>query len=263
MKNFNQFHPYHIVNPSPWPYTMSVYVYLLTNGTVIFMYYNIKIFTLVSLFGIIFVMFSWFWDIIIESTFQGNHTKRVVKGLKIGFILFVLSEVMLFFSFFWAFFHCSLSPSIEIGIIWPPIGITPINPFGIPLLNTAILLSSGATVTWAHYAIIANKRDSSLKGLRYTIYLGIVFTLFQIFEYFESPFSIADSVYGSCFFILTGFHGFHVFVGTVFLTVCFFRHYFFHFTKTHHVGFEAASWYWHFVDVVWIFLFICVYWWGS
>ena len=178
-------------------------------------------------------------------------------------ILFILSEVCLFFSFFWAFFHSSLVPTVEIGAVWPPRGVDPLNPFSVPLLNTVVLVSSGATVTWTHHAIISGKRKEAIIGLVFTVFLGILFTGLQAMEYYEAPFTISDSVYGSTFFLTTGAHGAHVLIGSSFLLVCLLRLIYYQFTRHHHFGFEAAVWYWHFVDVVWLFLFIFMYWWGS
>ena len=236
---------------------------MTTIGSVIYFHYSFIILSALGLICVLTCLFFWCRDVVRESTFQGHHTKRATQGLKMGFILFIVSEVLLFFSFFWAFFHSSLSPAVEIGCNWPPLGINPLDPFSVPLLNTTILLSSGATVTWAHHSIVSGDRNEALTGLLCTVILGIIFTCLQAFEYVEAPFSIADSVYGSVFFIATGFHGFHVIVGTIFLFVCLIRLNNFHFTRTHHLGFEAASWYWHFVDVVWLFLYVCIYWWGS
>lgn len=205
----------------------------------------------------------WWRDVIRESTFQGNHTKKVVKGIKIGIILFIVSEIIFFSSFFWTFFHSSLSPSIEIGINWPPKSIKSFNPIEIPLLNTIILISSGVTITWSHQRLLANKKKKSIKSIYLTILLGIYFTFLQKWEYTQARFTISDSVYGSTFFITTGFHGIHVIVGTIFLSVCAIRIKIIHFSNKRHLGFEAASWYWHFVDVVWILLYICMYWWGN
>lgn len=205
----------------------------------------------------------WFKDIIREATYQGFHNKTVIWGLKMGFIMFIISEILFFVSFFWGFFHSSLSPSVEIGICWPPVGIESLDPFSVPLLNTIILLSSGVTVTWSHHSLIKGRKNWTILGLNLTCLLGIVFTLCQAFEYFQAPFCLSDSVYGSTFFVPTGFHGLHVIIGTIFLIVCSWRMYNIHFTKNHHFGFEAASWYWHFVDVVWLFLFVSIYWWGS
>nr|UAV89295.1 cytochrome c oxidase subunit 3 [Cladonema multiramosum] len=256
------YHPYHLVDPSPWPYVMACGVLLTTLGTVIYFHYSQLFLVLLGLISIAMCMFLWLKDVVRESTFQGYHTKIAVTGLKIGFLLFIVSEVLFFFSFFWAFFHSSLSPSVEIGVMWPPTGIHPLNPFSVPLLNTAILLSSGATVTWAHHSIVSGDRSNALTGLTLTVILGFIFTALQAMEYVEAPFSIADSVYGSTFFVATGFHGLHVIIGTIFLFVCLIRLNYSHFTQSHHFGFEAASWYWHFVDVVWLFLYVCIYWWG-
>lgn len=256
------YHPYHLVDPSPWPYVMACGAFLTTLGAVIYFHYSQLSLLVLGLFIIVLCMLSWFKDIIREATYQGYHTKIAVHGLKLGFLLFIVSEVLFFFSFFWAFFHSSLSPSIEIGMMWPPIGINPLNPFSVPLLNTAILLSSGATVTWAHHSLVFGNKTEAIVGLSFTVLLGIIFTALQAFEYVEAPFCIADSVYGSTFFVATGFHGLHVIIGTIFLFVCLVRLNSSHFTRTHHFGFEAASWYWHFVDVVWLFLYVCIYWWG-
>lgn len=214
-------------------------------------------------FMILFMMFCWWRDIIREGTFEGQHTKSVQAGLKMGMLLFIVSEIMFFFAFFWAFFHSSFNPNLALGGVWPPIYITTLDPWQIPLLNTCLLLSSGASVTWAHHAIVGGSKFQASVALVFTVLLAIIFTALQGFEYITAPFTISDSVYGSCFYMATGFHGFHVMVGTLFLIVCFCRLNLNHFTREHHFGFEAAAWYWHFVDIVWLFLFITVYWWGS
>jgi cytochrome c oxidase subunit 3 len=216
-----------------------------------------------SLVSIAFIIIQWWRDVIREGTYQGLHTILVGIGLRWGIILFITSEVFFFLSFFWAFFHRSLAPAIEIGTVWPPIGIKPFNPFQIPLLNTAILLGSGVTVTWAHHGLIDSNHKQVKHALLLTVLLGVYFTCLQALEYFEAPFCIADAVYGSTFFVATGFHGLHVIIGTIFLAICFFRHLNGHFSSGHHFGFEAAAWYWHFVDVVWLFLFVSIYWWGK
>ena len=212
---------------------------------------------------LVLVSFCWWRDIIRESTFEGQHTSAVQTGLKIGVIVFIVSEIMFFLSFFWAFFHFSLNPSIFIGGVWPPAFLVTLNPWKIPLANTLLLVSSGATLNLAHYSIMLGSKDLAVRGLLATIFLAFIFTSLQAYEYYNAPFSISTSVYGSCFFMLTGFHGFHVIIGTTFLIVCLIRLNYNHFTRDRHVGFESAAWYWHFVDVVWIFLYFVVYIWGS
>jgi cytochrome c oxidase subunit 3 len=260
-----QKHPFHLVDSSPWPLLSSAAALCSTFGCVLFMHgFESGDFVLsFGLASIIYSMFVWWRDIIREGTFQGHHTEAVQLGLRYGMILFIVSEVMFFFGFFWAFFHSSLAPTIEIGAIWPPKGVEVLDPWQIPFLNTVILLSSGATLTWAHHAVLANEMTEAKIALALTIILAIIFTGFQALEYQEAPFTIADSVYSCTFFVATGFHGFHVFVGTVFLSVCLVRILKGHFTRKHHFGFEAAAWYWHFVDVVWLFLFVSIYWWGG
>jgi cytochrome c oxidase subunit 3 len=265
IKKNQQKHPFHLVDPSPWPLVASLGALSVTFGGVMYMHLYKGGLTLfyIGLLTILYVMYVWWRDIIREGSFEGQHTFVVQKGLRMGMILFIVSEIMFFFAFFWAFFHSSFSPIPEIGGVWPPKGITILSPWEIPLLNTILLLSSGATVTWAHHAIVAGDRKQAILGLISTIIFAVIFTLFQVFEYLNAPFSISDSIYGSTFYLTTGFHGFHVFIGTCFLTVCLIRLYNHHFTRRHHFGFEAAAWYWHFVDVVWLFLFIAIYWWGS
>jgi len=260
-----QKHPYHLVDPSPWPIFASLSALSSTTGGVMFFhgYTGGSSVLALGISMILYSMFVWWRDIIREGTFEGHHTKTVQLGLRYGMILFIVSEIMFFFAFFWAFFHSSLSPSIDIGAIWPPKGIHVLSPWEIPLLNTILLLSSGASVTWAHHAILCGNKTQTIYSLLVTIFLAIIFTGFQVLEYLEAPFTISDSVYGSSFFLATGFHGFHVIIGTIFLTVCLFRVIQSHFTKNHHFGFEAAAWYWHFVDVVWPLVFIALYWWGG
>nr|YP_010538601.1 cytochrome c oxidase subunit III [Sclerogryllus punctatus]UYE92195.1 cytochrome c oxidase subunit III [Sclerogryllus punctatus] len=258
-----QNHSFHLVNMSPWPITGAIGAMTLATGLIsMFHQYKFNIIMLGVLITLM-TMFQWWRDITREGTYQGMHTSTVNMGLRWGMILFIVSEILFFASFFWAFFHSSLSPTIELGMLWPPMGIKPFNPMQIPLLNTAILLASGITVTWAHHSLMENNFNQSTQGLLLTVTLGIYFTILQEFEYIESPFTIADSIYGSSFFMATGFHGIHVIIGTTFLMICLMRHLMFHFSSNHHFGFEAAAWYWHFVDVVWLFLYISIYWWGS
>lgn len=259
--NFN--HPYHLVDYRPWPIIGAIGVITLVTGIIKWFHnFNINLLILGYII-VILTIYQWWRDVCREGTFQGKHTILVTKGLRWGIILFIISEVFFFISFFWAFFHRSLSPNIEIGSIWPPTRITPFNPFQIPLLNTIILITSGVTVTWAHHAIINNNYSQITQGLFFTVILGIYFTILQAYEYLEAPFTIADRIYGSTFFIATGFHGLHVIIGTIFLIICLIRHINNQFSNRHHFGFEAAAWYWHFVDVVWLFLYISIYWWGN
>nr|YP_009241024.1 cytochrome c oxidase subunit III [Shijimiaeoides divina]AMK46123.1 cytochrome c oxidase subunit III [Shijimiaeoides divina] len=261
--SMNHNHPYHLVNYSPWPLTSAIGSLTLVTGMVKWFHnFNMNL-LLLGYMIIILSMYQWWRDIYRESTFQGNHTIMVCKGLRWGMILFIISEIFFFISFFWAFFHSSLSPNIEIGSNWPPMNIMSFNPFQIPLLNTIILISSGLTVTWAHHSLMENNYSQMTQSLMITIMLGIYFSILQGYEYLESSFSIADSIYGSTFFMATGFHGIHVIIGTTFLFICLLRHINNHFSMNHHFGFEAAAWYWHFVDVIWLFLFISIYWWGN
>jgi cytochrome c oxidase subunit 3 len=255
--------PFHLVEFSPWPLTGSVGALFITSGlTCWFHKFSPVLLSFAALITLLTII-QWWRDIIREATFLGFHTSHVAKGLRWGIILFIASEVLFFFAFFWAFFHSSLAPTPELGCTWPPTGIHALNPFSIPLLNTAVLLASGVTVTWAHHRIMEGNRASALQGLTATVLLGGYFTLLQAGEYLDTSFSIADRIYGSSFFVATGFHGLHVLIGSSFLAVCLCRISGHHFSIGHHFGFEAAAWYWHFVDVVWIFLYICIYWWGS
>ncbi len=218
ISNINQKHPFHLVDPSPHPFVASLGGLGLTFGGVLYFhgYVGGKFLMFFGFFTIIFIMFVWWRDIIREGTYEGQHTQIVQVGLRMGMILFIVSEIMFFFAFFWAFFHSSIAPDIGIGGVWPPEGIEILSPWEIPLLNTFILLTSGATITWSHAAIVAGKRNDSLWSLILTVILAIIFTGFQAFEYYNAPFTISDSVYGSTFFLATGFHGFHVFIGTCF-----------------------------------------------
>nr|YP_010531683.1 cytochrome c oxidase subunit III [Aspidoscelis marmoratus]UXX18316.1 cytochrome c oxidase subunit III [Aspidoscelis marmoratus] len=259
----HQAHSYHMVNPSPWPVTGATAAFALTGGLVMWFHHNKLILLQIGLILLFLTMIQWWRDIVRESTYQGHHTPTVQKGLRYGMILFITSEVFFFIGFFWAFYHSSLAPTPELGGQWPPSGIFPLNPMEVPLLNTAVLLASGITVTWAHHAIMSGKHKEATQALTLTIILGLYFTLLQAMEYYEAPFTIADSVYGTTFFVATGFHGLHVIIGSSFLLICLLRQINYHFTTQHHFGFEAAAWYWHFVDVVWLFLYISIYWWGS
>nr|AJF93973.1 cytochrome c oxidase subunit 3 [Oopsacas minuta] len=257
-----KYHPYHLVEPSPWPIIGGCGALFLTTGSILFFHFTHKSIIIIGSLTTIIMMIAWWRDVIRESSFQGLHTIKVQTGLKEGMILFISSEVLFFFSFFWAFFHSSLAPTTEIGSNWPPEGIQPLNPIAIPLLNTLVLLSSGITITWTHNSLIKGSKKNATKSLTLTILLGIFFTYLQILEYSNSSFTISDSIYGSTFFVATGFHGAHVLIGTTFLLICRLRLNYNHFTTNHHIGFETSAWYWHFVDVVWLFLYTCIYWWG-
>jgi cytochrome c oxidase subunit 3 len=260
-----QAHPFHLVSPSPWPLFCSINLLTLTTSGVLTMhgfYLAYPIFFAV-LGTLVYSMFLWFRDIISEATYLGNHTLAVQKGLNLGVALFIISEGLFFLAIFWTFFHSALSPNVELGAQWPPMGIQAINPFELPLLNTVLLLSSGVTVTYAHHSIIQGNRSGSLYGLLYTVILAVLFTACQGIEYAVSSYTISDGVYGSCFYFGTGFHGLHVIIGTIFILVALWRTLAYHYTENHHLGLEAGILYWHFVDVVWLFLYISVYYWGS
>ncbi|MGO1120243.1 cytochrome c oxidase subunit 3 [Rhodovibrionaceae bacterium A322] len=267
----SQNHPFHLVDPSPWPLISAFSAGVLATGLVLLMHEITPWVTALGFALVIFSMFGWWREVIREAEHQGHHTPVVQIGLRYGMLLFIASEVMFFAAFFWAYFDASLFPDevaqfarVEAtGGVWPPVGIDTFDPFSLPLLNTLILLLSGCTVTWAHHALVNGDRESTIKGLALTVALGMAFTALQAYEYSHAAFGFTDGVYASTFYMATGFHGFHVIVGTIFLAVCLIRAMKGHFKPNHHFGFEAAAWYWHFVDVVWLFLFICIYWLGA
>jgi cytochrome c oxidase subunit III len=263
-------HPYHLVNPSPWPLVGAISAFVLAVGSISWMHGASFLWTLPGMLGVLYTMFVWWRDVINEGR-AGDHSSVVQLGFRYGMILFIASEVMFFVAWFWAFFSSALNldASVEVarhvftGGVWPPEGIEVFDPWHLPLLNTLILLTSGTTVTWAHHALLHNDRKGLVWGLVLTVVLGLIFTAVQVYEYAHAPFSFAGNIYGATFFMATGFHGFHVVVGTIFLIVCLIRSLKGHFTPQSHFGFEAAAWYWHFVDVVWIFLFFSIYIWGN
>ncbi len=261
-------HQYHILPPDIWPFTGSLSALTFTTGMVMYMHDLAGAFLVLGLgiAGLIATFFSWFSNIVKEAQ-AGHHTPVVQLHMRYGMILFIASEVMFFVGWFWAWFDFALFPSEltdVIGGIWPPAAIEAvIDPFSLPLLNTLILLCSGTTLTWAHHSLIHGDRESATTGLWLTIALGVVFTAIQVYEYAHAPFAFGQNTYSSAFYMATGFHGFHVLVGTIFLIVCLRRLYLGHFTPRQHFGFEAAAWYWHFVDVVWLFLFVTIYVWGG
>lgn len=271
-------HDYHLVDPSPWPILGSLAAFILAVGAILWMkhipFFGVQIGSYIfgaGLIGLIAVLVGWWRDVIRESVYEGHHTRVVQISHRYGMILFIASEVMFFFAWFWAFFDVSLFPAdpaeysrVEFtGGTWPPQGIEVLDPWHLPLLNTILLLTSGTTVTWAHHALLKGDDFGVRAGLVLTVFLGAVFTAVQGYEYAHAPFAFKGSIYGATFFMATGFHGFHVIVGTIFLAVCLARAFVGNLTKQHHLGFEFAAWYWHFVDVVWLFLFACIYVWGS
>ena len=275
-------HDYHLVNPSPWPLVSSIAATVMFIGAVIWMkgLFGLpegnKMVFFAGLAGVLYAATGWWGDVIKESR-QGDHTPVVSIGLRYGMVLFIASEVMFFAAFFWIFFemalwngHRTLSSIEEVRTAWsqwPPVGVETLSPWHLPLLNTVTLLLSGTTVTWAHHAIQVGDRKNAKLALILTVLLGAFFTAIQAYEYnhiihenlFFNDAAVNSGLYGSIFFLATGFHGFHVLLGTIFLLVCLIRLYAGQFTPEKHFGFEAAAWYWHFVDVVWLFLFAFVY----
>jgi len=258
-------HPFHLVDPSPWPVYAATNSLVLVAGLVgaIHSFPGGSYCFVHGLLNTFLVAGLWWRDVIREGTYGGYHTVEVQRGLSLGFGLFLVSEVMFFFSFFWAFFYLALNPSLEIGGIWPPSGIIPMSPTGIPLLNTVLLVWSGFTLTYAHNRLIARDLITHLIGMAWTLGLGFIFLFLQAYEYYVAQFDISDVVYGSCFYLLTGFHGLHVLIGFVFLLVNTCRAMAWHFYAQQHLGVIFGAWYWHFVDVVWLALYFVVYVWGN
>ncbi len=262
-------HPYHLVNPSPWPALGAASLLGLTLGGAMFMHQKSGggILLLVSFAMVLYTMFVWWRDVIKEGMIEKAHTREVSTGLRLGMALFIVSEILFFTAFFWSFFNASTLPKLPIvddiwkiaAGVWPPAGIEAFDPMHLPLLNTLILLLSGTTVTWAHHAILHRDQKTAVTALWYTVILGAIFTCVQAYEYTHAAFGFKDGVYASNFYMATGFHGFHVLVGTIFLAICLIRAKKNQFSPEHHLGFEFAAWYWHFVDVVWLFLFVFVY----
>lgn len=260
-------HPYHLVAPSIWPLLSAFAGGLLALGTVLYMH-DVKIGDFIfgfkgiilGVMAVVACMYFWWRDIVFEAVVEKAHSAVVKIGFRFGMMLFILSELMFFAAFFWAFFAAALYP---VGGVWPPEGITPVPPLDLPLMMTMILLLSGCTITWAHAAILEDDHENTMLALGLTVGLGAFFLCFQVYEYAHASFGFTEGIYSSTFYMTTGFHGFHVFVGTVFLAVCWLRARKKHFTSKSHFGFEAAAWYWHFVDVVWLFLFVAIYFWGA
>jgi cytochrome c oxidase subunit 3 len=257
-------HDYHILKPSIWPLMGAVGAFVMLSGLVLWMKDITPFVALAGLVLVLYTMYGWWSDVVDEAN-EGDHTPVVRIGLRYGVIMFIMSEIMFFVAWFWSFFKHALYPMEQgAGGVWPPVGIETFDPWHLPLINTLILLCSGCFATWAHHALVHdNDRKGLVQGLIGAIVLGVVFTLFQAYEYSHAAFGFSGNIYGANFFMATGFHGFHVIIGTIFLAVCLFRALAGQFTQTQHIGFEAAAWYWHFVDVVWLFLFAAVYIWGG
>ena len=264
-------HDYHLVDPSPWPIVGAVSAFILAIGTIMWFHDNGPWVMVIGLVGVAYTMIAWWRDVINEAEHKGDHTRVVQIHLRYGMIMFIASEVMFFVAWFWAYFDVALFPGEAIQALrveatggqWPPESIATFDPWHLPLLNTLILLTSGTTVTWAHHALLEGNRRDLIRGLALTVALGALFTALQAYEYSHAAFGFREGIYPSTFYMATGFHGFHVLVGTIFLLVCLIRAMKGHFKQDHHFGFEAAAWYWHFVDVVWLFLFAAIYVWGS
>ena len=261
-------HDYHILQPSIWPLFGALSAFVLLFGSVTYFHNaNNPWVMLVGFVMVLYTMFAW-WSEVVDESHVGDHTPVVMIGLRYGVIMFIMSEVMFFVAWFWSFFKHALYPMTDgspiVDGVWPPVGIETFDPWHLPLINTLILLCSGCLATWAHHAIAHDDdRDALKKGLWGAVILGIIFTIFQAYEYSHAAFDFSGNIYGANFFMATGFHGFHVVIGTIFLAVCLIRAYKGHFTPERHIGFEAAAWYWHFVDVVWLFLFAAIYVWGG
>ena len=273
MSHQEQDHPFHLVNPSPWPIVGSFSLFMLTLGMAMFMHKVTGggIITAIGFSGVLYTMYGWWRDVIREGRKDKAHTEAVSHGLRVGMGLFIASEVMFFVAFFWAFFNASLFPIAPVEEVWPalaagpwpPAGIETFDAWHIPFMNTLVLLLSGTTVTWAHHALLEDKMDDVKTALWLTVLLGACFSGLQVYEYGHAAFGFTQGIYASTFYLATGFHGFHVLVGTLFLAVNLRRAYTGTLTADKHLGFEFAAWYWHFVDVVWVFLFIWIYWWGG
>nr|AKM70136.1 cytochrome oxidase subunit III [Greenidea kuwanai] len=261
MMKYNQ--PYFILNLSPWPILMSINIFNSMMSNIMMLNFKFNYFMMSNLMIMILISMLWWRDIIRESTYQGNHNFYIMNIIKFSMILFIISEMFLFISFFWNFLHNSLAPSIELGLNWPPKNIKFFNPMLIPLLNTIILLTSSFTVTLTHFFLLNNNKKNSIMFMNLTIILSIYFLILQMIEYKEATFTFSDSIFGSSFYMATGFHGMHVLIGTIFLMLNLMRMKNFHISFIHHISFELAAWYWHFIDIIWLFLYMTFYWWNN
>nr|APP87489.1 cytochrome c oxidase subunit III [Periphyllus acerihabitans] len=261
MLKMNQ--PYFILNLSPWPILMALNMFNLMISNIMILNFKFNQFFIINLILTTMILISWWRDIIRESTFQGNHNFYIMNLIKFSMILFIVSEMFLFISFFWNFLHNSLAPSIELGLNWPPKNIKFFNPLLIPLLNTIILLTSSFTVTLTHMFLLNNNKTKTILFMKLTIILSFYFLFLQMIEYKQAMFTFSDSIFGSSFYMATGFHGLHVMIGTMFLIINLLRMLKMHFSFIHHISFELAAWYWHFVDIIWLFLYMTFYWWNN
>ncbi|MDQ2065823.1 cytochrome c oxidase subunit 3 [Xinfangfangia sp. CPCC 101601] len=268
-------HDYHVLPPSIWPFLGALGGFIMLFGAVLWTspqvpsdsFWSQPWLFMMGVALVLYVMFGWWSDVTREGNNGVDHTPVVGIGLRYGMLLFITSEVMFFVAWFWAFFKQRMYPmgpeSPMVDGVYPPVGIETFDPWHLPFINTLILLLSGCAVTWAHHALVhENNRKDLITGLSIAVALGVIFTGLQAYEYSHAAFDFAGSMYAGAFYMATGFHGAHVIIGTVFLAVCLIRAIKGDFTQKNHLGFEAAAWYWHFVDVVWLFLFFAVYVWG-
>jgi len=259
MKKYNMFH---LVNISPWPFSTSICFLSFALGVIIIARSFFCAPFLISLLLLLYSSYIWGQDIHREACYEGTHNSEVLEGFKLGIIFFIFSECFFFLGIFWTYLHLAESPAVELGGIWPPFGITCFDPIGIPFLNTIILVSSGVSVTWCHHTIEKGFYKLSILSLLFTVILGSIFTIFQLIEYYVAGFTFSCSSYSSIYFLGTGFHGFHVLIGRVLLLIRLLRFLNFFISPNHRAGFECSVWYWHFVDIVWFFLYLIFYWWG-
>nr|YP_009919779.1 Cox3 [Metschnikowia dekortorum]QMQ98432.1 Cox3 [Metschnikowia dekortorum] len=265
MRGYIQLHPFHLVSPSPWPlYTSFALMNLaMSMGLTAHSYMNNNMYILINMFNLTYVLTLWFKDVMAESTYLGDHTRAVKNGLTQGFYLFVISEILIFASLFWAYLHSSLNPTMEMGMSWPPAGMEAMSPNELPLLNTIVLLASGVTMTMGHHALINSNRNDTLYGFIFTTLLIFMFMILQFLEFMYAPFTISDSVYGSTFFATTGTHGIHMVSILAMLSLCTWRVYNYDFTNNSHVFAETTVLYTHVLDMLWLFMYMMCYWWGS
>lgn len=259
------FTPNHLVKPSPWPLYISFGVFLLALSFTSWMhnYLDAGYLLIFAFIFVVLIFIYWTRDIVREFLYLGVHTLKSKEGINSGFNLFIISEAFFFAGFIYAYFYSALAPTIYLGASWPPVGLEALDPWGIPFLNTLILLTSGSTATYAHNALLSDRRRDGLLGLLLTIILAWAFTGLQVYEYYEASFSLSDSIYGGVFFSTVSLHGAHVVIGTLFLMVAYYRLSKFQFSAKSHIGLETSLLYWHFVDLIWLFVFSFYYIWAA